>query len=305
MAKMMARGLPWRPSPERSTPAQPWRRSRVRVLTDADTAELIALVNRNPAVNVFLASYLETAGTASPTRAGVEIIGVFDSAGALTAACWAGVNVVPAGVEVASRDGELIGEYLGRSGRRFSSIFGPAAGVLPVWSSLRHYSPEPFAVRAEQPFMEATGVPVVAPAPGLRPTLPEELDALLPACVSMFEEEVGYSPYSGGDQYYGQRVKSLIAQGHSLVDMDSLGRVKFKAEFGTVSTRVVQIQGVWMNHRYRGQGLSASYMAAVALLAAQTASTVSLYVNSYNERAIAAYRKAGFEQTDTFATVLF
>jgi len=34
------------------------------------------------------------------------------------------------------------------------------------------------------------------------------------------------------------------------------------------------------------------------------ASVVSLYANVYNTRAVAAYKRVGFKQTDTFASVL-
>jgi predicted GNAT family acetyltransferase len=45
--------------------------------------------------------------------------------------------------------------------------------------------------------------------------------------------------------------------------------------------------------------------AVVAATRASIAPVVSLYVNAYNERAVAAYRRVGFEQVGTFATVLF
>jgi predicted GNAT family acetyltransferase len=37
----------------------------------------------------------------------------------------------------------------------------------------------------------------------------------------------------------------------------------------------------------------------------EIAPTVSLYVNAHNTPARAAYKRAGFEQTDTFATLMF
>ena len=37
----------------------------------------------------------------------------------------------------------------------------------------------------------------------------------------------------------------------------------------------------------------------------EIAPAVSLYVNAHNEPARAAYRRAGFEQTGTFATIMF
>ena len=108
---------------------------------------------------------------------------------------------------------------------------------------------------------------------------------LVPACVAMFEEEVGYSPLTGGGQHYRQRVATLIRKGHSLIRRDSHGQVVFKAELGNVSADAVQIQGVWVNPAYRGQGLAAGCMAAVVELSRQYAPVASLYVNDYNHRA--------------------
>jgi predicted GNAT family acetyltransferase len=46
-------------------------------------------------------------------------------------------------------------------------------------------------------------------------------------------------------------------------------------------------------------------MAAVVEHARRLAPVVSLYVNDYNYKARASYRRVGFEQVGTFATVLF
>ena len=274
----------------------------LRILGAADTAALTGLAAADPVANTFLLSHLEATGTAAPTAAGGQVLGVFDG-GELTAACWAGVNVVPTAVTVDT--GPEIGAYLARTGRRFSSLFGPAEAVLSLWSVLQHSLPRPFDIRSDQPLLEITGPSAVPPAPGLRKARPEDLDRLLPACTAMFEEEVGYSPVSGGSHHYRQRVKSLIARQQSLVDFDASGQVVFKAELGTVSSSAVQIQGVWVNPSYRGRGLSAPYMSAVVEAARQVAPIVSLYVNAYNAPARATYETVGFEQVGTFATILF
>ena len=80
----------------------------------------------------------------------------------------------------------------------------------------------------------------------------------------------------------------------------------FKAELGAVAGGVAQVQGVWVAPDRRGERLSESGMAAVCRSpAARWRRSVSLYVNSYNTRAIAAYRAVGFRQVGTYATVLF
>ena len=274
----------------------------LRILGAADTPALTELAAADPVANTFLLSHLETTRTAAPTAAGGQVLGVFDD-GRLTAACWAGVNVVPTGVT--AENGPEIGAYLARTGRRFSSVFGPAEAVLSLWSELQHNSPRPFGVRSDQPLLEIAGPSPVTPAPGLRRARPADLDRLLPACTAMFEEEVGYSPVAGGSRHYRQRVLSLIQNGHSLVEFDAAGQVIFKAELGTVSSRAVQVQGVWMNPAYRGRGLSAAYMSAVVRFAQELAPVTSLYVNSYNTPARATYESVGFRQMGTFATILF
>jgi predicted GNAT family acetyltransferase len=126
----------------------------------------------------------------------------------------------------------------------------------------------------------------------------------------MFTEEVGYSPVASGGSAYTERVRALITEGRSFIRVvpDGGGKpaVAFKAELGAVAGGVAQVQGVWVEPAFRGRGWSESGMAAVvAATRASIAPVVSLYVNAYNERAVAAYRRVGFEQVGTFATVLF
>lgn len=294
MAKMLSKVAPWLAS---ARPAEP-----VRVLEAEDTASLRRLVERDPVANVFLASQLESSGSAAPTRTGARVFGYFDD-GELVSACWAGANVVP--VEVAPAQARAYAGFLSQSGRRYSSIFGPAQAVLSIYSEWQVLGVQALEVRANQPLMVIEGEPKVPANEGLEYGRMEQFEELLPACVAMFEEEVGYSPYLGGEEFYRRRVAGLIQRGHSLVHFDGEGRVIFKAELGAVSKAATQVQGVWMNPDYRGRGLSAGYMAAVVRLARPYAPLTSLYVNDYNTRARATYAAVGFEQVGTFATVLF
>jgi predicted GNAT family acetyltransferase len=160
-------------------------------------------------------------------------------------------------------------------------------------------------VRAVQPLLTLAGPPAVQPNGELVFSQFADFDRILPACAAMFEEEVGYSPFLGGREFYSRRVEGLIRQGHSLVHLNEGREVVFKAELGAVTADVTQVQGVWMNPSYRGLGLSAAYMSAVVTHAQQLAPITSLYVNDYNSRARATYERVGFQQVGTFATVLF
>ncbi|GAB4099218.1 DUF4081 domain-containing GNAT family N-acetyltransferase [Sinomonas halotolerans] len=273
----------------------------MRRLADEDTHALAALAAADPVANIFIAAHLESSGTAAPTPAGAEVLGAFDAEGQLVSACWVGANIVPVGVTTGQA--RAYAEAIGASRRRFASIFGPAEGTLAIFSELRGIAPR--EVRAEQPLLAIEGPPAVEPDPLVRVSTPEDFDSLAPACVSMFEEEVGYSPVAGGSENYYRRVRQLIASGHSFARFGDRGEVVFKAELGSVSAQASQVQGVWVAPERRGTGLSHGGMAAVVEHARRIAPVVSLYVNDYNHRARAAYRRVGFEQVGTFATVLF
>lgn len=296
MARTRSRVAPWSTSPR--SPGE-----GVRILTETDTNALRQLVKQDPVANVFMASQLEAVGTAVPTAVGSDTLGYFDEGGTMTAACWVGANVVP--VQATTEQAPAFGSWLASSRRRFASVFGPAEAVLGIFGDLKSAGATPVEIRANQPLLELRGDPTVAPNPALTPSRPEDFGQILPAAAAMFEEEVGYSPYLGGEEHYRSRVAALIRDGHSLSHLDSDGQVIFKADLGAVSRDVAQIQGVWLNPAYRGLGLSAGYMAAVVALAQRHAPVASLYVNDYNAPARASYERVGFRQVGTFATVLF
>ncbi len=295
---MLSRVAPWLASRKESTGAG----VSIRVLAGPDTAGLSELAQTDAVANVFILSHLAATGTAAPTMGGASIFGVFDGDD-LIGACWAGANLVP--IQLDPEFAGLVAMRAHRSGRRFASIFGPAETVLAMYEQLEQLGQLAHDVRADQPLMTIAGPPAVQANAALGFGQLADFEKILPACAAMFEEEVGYSPFLGGRDFYSRRVEGLIRQGHSLVHLSDDGQVMFKAELGAVTPDVTQVQGVWMNPSVRGLGLSAGYMAAVVLLAQQLAPVTSLYVNDYNARARATYGRVGFRQVGTFATVLF
>ena len=296
---MLSRVAPWLASHKDGTaPAG----ISVRTLAGADTSALRRLAQQDPVANVFILAHLRSAGTAAPTTGGASVLGVFDD-GMLVGACWTGANLVPVQLDPAFAG--LIAAAANRTGRRYASAFGPAEPVLALHAELEARGHTAHEVRSEQPLLTLSGPPTVEPNTDLTLGRLADFDRILPACAAMFEEEVGYSPFLGGREFYSRRVEGLIRQGHSLVHLGPAGDVIFKAELGAVTAEVTQVQGVWMNPLYRGQGLSAGYMAAVVDQARKIAPVTSLYVNGFNTKARSTYERVGFTQRGTFATVLF
>ena len=187
-----------------------------------------------------------------------------------------------------------------------SSLVGPAEQVLTLWDELQSDWGPAREVRADQPLMAISAAPKITPDPQVRQVRPSELNRYLPAAVSMFIEEVGIDPCAeDGGAGYRARVSELIAAGRAFARFEH-GEVVFKAEIGAMSSKVGQIQGVWVRPDRRGEGIGTAGTAAVAdRLTRVLNRTASLYVNGYNHVAQAAYRRIGFEQVGQYATVLF
>jgi predicted GNAT family acetyltransferase len=109
----------------------------------------------------------------------------------------------------------------------------------------------------------------------------DQWDAYTDAAVKMYTEEIGVSPVQGSPAGYRFYVRQLISSGRAFGILEG-NRVLFKADLGSVSGSVCQVQGVWLEPELRGRGLAAPAMAAVVQLARTVVPTVSLYVNDYN-----------------------
>ncbi len=159
-------------------------------------------------------------------------------------------------------------------------------------------------MRDDQPLMALTSHPNCAIDPEVRQVRPDELDDYLVAAVDMFIGEVGVDPRLGdGGRGYRRRVASLIAAGRAWARFEH-GQVVFKAEVGSQSPTVGQIQGVWVHPEWRGLGMGAAGTATLAAVIVGTGRVASLYVNNFNAVARAAYARVGFAEVGTFATVL-
>jgi len=271
---------------------------------DAQSIEPVKnLIEQDPVRYCFLAARLEQTKQSRFRPSYPDLLGYFDD-GKLKSILMTGANIVPVNTSLIAR--QEFATVLNRSGRRSSSIVGPAEEVLDLWSKVSGNWGPARDVRANQPVLTMRSNSLLPLDHDVRYSNLSDLDELLPACIAMFTEEVGISPtLNGGGNAYRNRISELVSSRRSFVKY--LGsELVFKAEVGTVGAGVAQIQGVWVKPEYRGRGIAAPAMAAVVkLVLADLAPVVSLYVNDYNEVALKTYRTVGFEQVDTFATVLF
>jgi uncharacterized protein len=216
--------------------------------------------------------------------------------------CYAGANLIP--LRGALPDLQAFADKAMGSARRCSSVVGRAELVLPMWRRLEHVWGPARDVREHQPLMALASRPHCPTDTGVRRVRVDELDAYLVAAIDMFIGEVGIDPRLGdGGRGYRRRVAGLIAAGRAWARFDH-GEVVFKAEVGSQSPAVGQIQGVWVHPEYRGRGIGTAGTAALAAAIVDSGRIASLYVNSFNTVARAAYARIGFAEIGAFATVL-
>jgi predicted GNAT family acetyltransferase len=274
---------------------------RVVELGPADLSRVLDLCRRNPAVNAFVEHRAVSTGL-DRRRLGGVVWGYVEGS-ELLSVCHVGANLVT--VEATPDAIAAFADTAARSPRTCSSLVGPAEAVLAMWERLEPAWGPAREVRADQPFMVADEPSPIEPDPLVRRLTLDDFDVVYPASVAMFTEEVGVSPEADGAGYYRARVAQLLSRGWSFARIED-DRVVFKAEVGLATSQACQVQGVYVDPVVRGRGLAAPGMAAVVQMALlDVAPVVSLYVNAGNTAARAAYVRAGFRQTDTFATVLF
>ncbi|MFC8042226.1 GNAT family N-acetyltransferase [Nocardia sp. NPDC057353] len=279
-------------------PARRARHPAARQLANRDLAQVLRVLDTDPVASCMVAARLQEYGLDARYGYG-ELWSRGDPGESL---CFSGANLVPLRGDAASV--KAFAERALRFPRMCSSVVGRRELALPLWEALAgHWGPER-EVRGVQPLLAMAGQATIPADPEVRKVRPDELDRYLEAAIAMFIEEVGVDPRAGdGGRGYRRRIAGLIESGRAWGRFSD-GEVVFKAEVGALSRRTGQIQGVWVHPEHRGKGHGAAGTAAVANAVVASGRTASLYVNDYNGAARRAYRKVGFQQIATFATVL-
>jgi len=276
----------------------------------------------DPVANVVPAMHLETAERSGHMSAGLWAVRRRNGLGSeFAGVVWNGANFTAVLASEGLHDPEqsradLAAGVVSRMTRP-AALVGAADLTLDLWGRVEPWWGPAREIRPRQVSMAITGSPrhvepIEAPELALaavRRATMSDYDDLLPACVHMFIGEVGYDPMRYGRVAYEDRLRQLVRGGRAFLqfgDVDGRRVVVFKAEVGALGGGVAQLQGVWVHPDLRSRGLARAGLAAVIeSTRVALAPTVSLYVNDFNARAIAAYDAVGFDRVGTFATVMF
>jgi hypothetical protein len=268
----------------------------VRPLGRDDQALALAMLDRNPVRDVFIASRILHDG-ALTSFGPSPLWGAFDDRQALRGLLHIGPNLVPATDDQAACEAlapAASGLYLARM------VVGERATVELLWSLIGPTYPSPREVRTRQ-HVYAVGPDQLVHDPAAKPPGVARLaakadeDQVLLLSAAMYAEEMGENPLARDPDGYRRRVRMLTARGWTYVyDVD--GELRFKMDVGCASGRTAQIQGVYVPPELRGRGVGTVAMTACCALALDRHPNLSLYVNDFNTPAIALYERIGFRR---------
>jgi predicted GNAT family acetyltransferase len=267
----------------------------LRLLSDDDFKGALEFLQRDPLINVYLVSRLLEERTLAATQ-----IAVARYNGVIVLVASLATNIVLAGDPSIAQDitDTAIAMVADRILTRMlpvRAIISPATLVESLWNIIRMRIDPPTVVRMNQPIY-AIRKRVDYPDLTLsRYSTLRDLDQLVPACAAMHREEVGIDPMERDAIGYRERIRELVEKKRSVIRTVD-GVIATKCEYSAVTPDTVQLMGVWTHPHYRRRGLSRELLREVCGHLFHKSKTVTLFVNDFNQPAIALYESLGFHR---------
>ncbi|HVN69748.1 MAG TPA: GNAT family N-acetyltransferase [Candidatus Binatia bacterium] len=264
-------------------------------LSRSNEASALEYLSREPILNVFL-DYVIVHDT--PARKNVAVVldgdrvdGVIHSGRSLV------VAAEPRAI------GELA-EYLRRR-RGERMIVGPRDQVRALWERMREWHDPPRLVRDRQLVMavDRASLRPYERLTEVRYARIDESNAIADGSAEMVRQELDYDPRRGAPEFRAG-IRQMIERRLWWVGTAE-GRICFLCNIGPWSEKTIQLQGIWTPPELRGRGLATASLAAICDRLLEVAPVISLYVNDFNDTAIALYDRVGFDRTGEFQTLLF
>lgn len=190
-----------------------------------------------------------------------------------------------------------------RRGERM--IIGARQTVRALWELVSSWHPRPRLVRERQLVMklDRKGLRAFEPRTLVRHATIAESRAVADGSAEMVRQELAYDPRQAPPDF-AAGVRRMIERKLWWVGVAD-GLLCFICNVGPWCDQTVQLQGIWTPPQLRRRGLATASLTAICDRLLEKSPTVSLYVNDFNEPAIALYRRVGFEHVADFQTILF
>ena len=185
-------------------------------------------------------------------------------------------------------------------------IVARRAVAKEYWNAIKSWHAPPRLVRDRQPLLVVGRAELRSVSPAAvhtRLATAAELEIVMENSAAMIECELGYDPRRATSGFRSN-VRRMIDRGMWWI-ASVQGRAAFFCHVGPHTQATIQLQGVWTMPHVRGQGIAKAALAQICAKLLEDYPTVSLYVNDFNNAALAVYNALGFTQTGELCTLLF
>jgi hypothetical protein len=269
----------------------------VEPISEATQRPALDYLARAPYLNVFITHVLLHDFAAAVRK---HVVVALDERRAVVGVAYLGRQIAIAGepAAIAPMAADLMRH---RSARM---IVGDRDTVRAFWKLVGHHLGRPRLVRDRQLVMMVDRQRLRSHERRVSVRLAEmdEWSTVADSSASMIRHELEYDPRRGLPNF-DVGVRQMIEQKLWWVGIAS-GRLCFFCNVGPWSDRTAQLQGIWTPPSLRGRGLATASLAAICDRLLEQFPTLSLYVNDFNEAAIALYHRVGFEHVGDFRTIL-
>jgi uncharacterized protein len=269
----------------------------IAAVSRATQGAALKYLSRSPYLNVFLSHVL----LHDPPTVVRRSVAVAVEGGEVLGVAYCGRQLAIAAEPAAIA---AFGEHAKRN-RGERMIVGPRETVRAFWEAVADWHAPPRLVRDRQ-FVMAVDRSRLRRGDGrvaVRHAKPEEWRAVADGSAQMIRQELAYDPrrnsleFTAGIRYMIERNLWWVGT----VD----GQLCFFCNVGPWCDRTLQLQGIWTPPELRGKGLATAALGAICDRLLEVSPTISLYVNDFNDTAVALYRRVGFERVGDFQTLLF
>jgi RimJ/RimL family protein N-acetyltransferase len=221
--------------------------------------------------------------------------------GTVRGVVYYGAQLVVAGDDPAALDAFAIETRKYPGLRQF---VGPKRSVDGLWSRVKSWHRPPAIVRECQP-LYALWPQALAPIEDVdvRVARVDEAPLVADHSAQMILGELGYDPRYQRSTFVAGVRRAIEAGSWWVWIVD--GELRFQCNVGAQTPVTAQLQGVWTPADARRRGYATLGLAAIARRVLESSPTASLYVNDFNEPAIAVYERVGFVRVGELATMLF
>lgn len=273
--------------------------SKVRQLTDDNTAEVQAFLSVRPVHTVVMSSFIVDNGIESDLNRG-KFYGYRNAAGTLE-----GVALIGHTTLVEARSAEAL-RALAVTARTSETpihlVMSSGDAANDFWQEMTNGLTQPRLTCTEALFDVSFPFPVRKTDRKVKNADISHLIEVAEAQAEVAFIECGVDPMLKDREGFLKRVARRIEQNRVFVVTDG-DELVFKADIIAETDDVIYLEGVFVAEKYRGQGIGSECLAALTLDLLSRATHICMLSNVEFKGAHRSFEKAGYKNTDHCTTL--